>query len=140
VVVNSGLASDLGAAGAGPGAADASAGREQEKARIAHFLPRLRAATLPVPRPGGPVAQAWGDWLPLVNGDGISPDDPRALIVRHDLGGGRIYGTTSISLVALARDRMRYDFTGRPRDPDGWYPVPVGELARASCSSLPGAP
>jgi hypothetical protein len=135
VVVNSGLASDLGAAGAGPGA-----GREHEQARIAHFLPRLRAATLPVPRPGGPVAQAWGDWLPLVNGDGISPDDPRALIVRHDLGGGRIYGTTSISLVALARDRMRYDFTGRPRDPDGWYPVPVGELARASCSSLPGAP
>ncbi len=140
VVVNSGLASDLGAAGAGPGAADASAGREHEQARIAHFLPRLRAATLPVPRPGDPVAQAWGDWLPLVNGDGISPDDPRALIVRHDLGGGRIYGTTSISLVALARDGMRYDFTGRPGDPDAWYPVPVGELAGASCSSLPGAP
>ena len=136
VVVNSGLASDLDAAGAaGSGAAgqsvgSSSAARDHELARIAHFLPRLRAATLPVPRPGSPVAQAWGDWLPLMNGDAISPDDPRALIVRHDLGGGRIYGTTSISLVALTQDGMRYDFTGRPGDPDAWYPVPVGELGR----------
>lgn len=133
VVVNSGLASDLGAASAGgPGAPGQPAGasataRDHERARIAHFLPRLRAARLPVPRPGGPVAQAWGAWLPLMNGDGIGADDPRALIVRHDLGDGRVYGTTSISLVALARDGLRYDFTGRPGDPDAWYPVPVGE-------------
>lgn len=138
LVVNSGLASDLGADGTGPGAT--GAGREHETARIAHFLPRLRAATRPVPQPGDTVARAWGDWLPLMNGDGISPDDPRALIVRHDIGGGRIYGTTSVSLVALDRGGVRYDFTGRPGDPDAWYAVPVGDLAGASCSSLPGAP
>jgi uncharacterized protein with NRDE domain len=127
LVVNSGLASDLAGDGAPGQPAGASAvAREHEKARIAHFLPRLRAAGLPAARPGGPVGPAWGAWLPLMNGDGLAPDDPRALIVRHDLGDGRIYGTTSISLVALARDGLRYDFTGRPGDPDAWYPVPLG--------------
>jgi Transport and Golgi organisation 2 len=114
VVMNSGLCD-------GP-----AAGREQELARIAHFEPRLRRAARPDPRPGRPVAQAWGAWLPLMNGDGIRPEDPRALIVRRDLGAGRIWGTTSISLVALSPDGVRYDFTGTPGDPDAWYPVPVG--------------
>jgi hypothetical protein len=61
-----------------------------------------------------------------MNGDGLDPSDPRALIVRRDLGGGRIWGTTSISLVALSEDGSRYDFNGRPGDPGGWYPVPLG--------------
>jgi Transport and Golgi organisation 2 len=121
MVVNSGLAGDLVTTAAG------ATGRDHELARISHFLPRLRAAPRPVPRPGPPAAQAWGQWLPLMNGDGISPGDPRALVVRHDLGDGRVYGTTSISLVALDRDGVRYDFTGRPGDPDAWYPVDAGE-------------
>jgi Transport and Golgi organisation 2 len=69
------------------------------------------------------VEQAWGDWLPLMNGDGLADDDPRALIVRHDFGDGRVWGTTSISLVALAAGGVRYDFTARPGDPSGWHPV-----------------
>jgi hypothetical protein len=123
VVVNSGLDSDLRAGealGSGPPGAD------HERARIAHFLPRLRAAARPAPRPGSPVAQAWGSWLPLMNGDGLDPSDPRALIVRRDLGGGRIWRTTSISLVALSQDGPRYDFTARPGDPGAWFPVPLG--------------
>ncbi len=120
IVVNSGLGRD-------PDIAP-----DHERARIAHFLPRLRDAERPVPRPGGTVAHAWGAWLPLLNGDGIGPEDPRALIVRRDLGAGRIWGTTSISLVALAPDWLRYDFTAVPGDPDAWRPVPV------SCSRLPG--
>lgn len=123
VVVNSGLDSDL-AAGDEPGSA--APGRDHELARIDYFLPRLRAASRPVPGPGGPVAQAWGSWLPLMNGDGLDPSDPRALIVRRDLGEGRIWGTTSISLVALAADGSRYDFSGRPGDPGAWDPVPLG--------------
>jgi hypothetical protein len=114
IVVNSGLDSDLHGA------------RDHEQARIAHFLPRLRAATRPVPGPDGTTAQAWGAWLPLLTGDGLATDDPRALIVRRDLGDGRIWGTTSISLVALRPGGPpRYDFTARPGDPDAWYPVPV---------------
>jgi hypothetical protein len=142
VVVNSGLASDLLTPGsparagadtpgsAGRGSAD-NAGRADELARVGHFLPRFSAAARPEPRPGIPVAQAWGAWLPLINGDGISPGDPRALIVRRDLGGGRIWATTSISLVAVwpdpSPDRVRYDFTAMPGDPDGWYEVSLAE-------------
>jgi hypothetical protein len=113
LVVNSGLAP--------------VAEREHEQARIDHFLPRVGAVPRPRPRPGQPVRDAWGAWLPLVDGDGIGPDDPRALIVRRDLGDGRIWGTTSVSLVALAPDGVRYDFTARPGDPTAWYPVPMGE-------------
>jgi hypothetical protein len=124
MVVNSGLAGDL--LGAAPGAGNQAPGREHELARLAHFLPRLRSAARPAPRPGGPVTAAWGDWLPVLNGDGIATDDPRALIVRHDVGEGRIYGTTSVSLVALSPDGVRYDFSGRPGDPAAWYAVSGG--------------
>jgi hypothetical protein len=119
VIVNSGLDHDLLAAGGPPDAP----GREHETARLGYFFPRLRSARRPDPRGGGSTAQVWGDWLPLVNGGGLAPTDELALIVRHDLGGGRVYGTTSISLVALAASDVRYDFTGRPGDPAAWQPV-----------------
>jgi len=77
-----------------------------------------------MPRPGGPAPDAWGAWLPLVDGGGIDPEDPQALIVRRDLGDGRTWGTTSVSLVALSPEAVRYDFTGTPGDPAAWYPVP----------------
>ena len=145
--VNSGLAADLlpaqaaaahvtaadatGANGTGANGTgandDAANGRTHELARIAYFLPRLRAASRPDPRPGQPVATAWGDWFPLLNGDGLATDDDRALIVRRDLGGDYgIWGTTSISLVALSPDGLRYDFTGSPGDPAAWYEVGLG--------------
>src|SRR5215467_12927728 len=136
LVVNSGLASHLPGTDSaradltGPGATmgDQSAapppdGREHEVARIRHFLGRFGSAGRPDPRPGQSVATAWGDWFPLVNGDGIGPDDQRALIVRRDLGDGKTWGTTSISLVALATGQVRYDFCGRPGDQAAWYSV-----------------
>jgi Transport and Golgi organisation 2 len=131
IVVNSGLGSDPRPADPPGSGCPAARPRQQngesdyQQERLAHFLPRFRAAIRPVPRPGVPVAQAWGAWLPLLNGDGIPAADPRALIVRRDLGGGRIWGTTSISLVALSPDAVRYDFTGTPGDPAAWRPVPV---------------
>ena len=138
VVVNSGLASDL-APGALPAivpdtgaggltAEQAAAARAHELARIGHFRPRLEAARMPHPQPGLPVAAAWGDWLPLLNGDGLRPDDQRALIVRRDVSQGRVWGTTSISLVAITPGGLRYDFTASPGDPAAWYPVPLDTL------------
>jgi transport and Golgi organization protein 2 len=106
-----------------PPAAQPPDGREHEVARVRHFLRRFGSAARPDPRPGMPLATAWGEWFPLVNGDGIGPDDRRALIVRRDLGDARTWGTTSISLVALAPGRLRYDFTGRPGDQAAWYSV-----------------
>jgi len=114
LVVNSGLAGEL--------RADAG---EHEIERIAWFQPRLADLPLPQPKPGASVEDAWGSWLPLLNGAGLPPGDPRALIVRRDLGDGRIWGTTSISLIALTPDGIRYDFTARPGDPAAWYPVPL---------------
>jgi Transport and Golgi organisation 2 len=132
--VNSGLAADLLRPQTQPTEDDN--GRAHELARIAHFLPKLQAATRPNPlltasrqlggqprQAGQSVAAAWDEWFPLLNGDGLSTDDDRALIVRRDLGGGRIWGTTSISLVALSPAGLRYDFTGRPDDPGAWYTV-----------------
>jgi len=72
-----------------------------------------------------PVSNPYSEWLPLIAGDGIRPEDERALIVRRDLGGGRIWGTTSISLVAATAAGLRYDFTAAPGDPAAWSPVPL---------------
>jgi hypothetical protein len=130
-VVNSGYASDLaGSAGMatdwagpdwqGPPPPD---GREHELARAGYFLDRFRSASRPDPIPGKPVADAWGAWLPLVNGDGLGIEDERALIVRRDLGAGRTWGTTSVSLVALTPEWVRYDFSAAPGDPAAWYQV-----------------
>jgi hypothetical protein len=130
-VVNSGYASDL--AGSGETASDWAGpdwqgipppdGRAHELARAGYFLRRFRSAIRPEAAPGKPVADAWGDWFPLVNGDGIGPDDERALIVSRDLGGGQTWGTTSISLVALTAAWVRYDFCASPGDPAAWTEV-----------------
>ncbi len=123
--VNSGWASNLPDSATNDSAANDSAtnGRAHELARIAYFLPRFAAAVRPNPRPGQSVAEAWGDWFPLLNGGGIDPGDDRALLPRRDLGDGRIWGTTSVSLAALASDGLRYDFSGAPGDPGAWSAV-----------------
>jgi len=93
--------------------------------KAAHFADKF-AAACPSADPALPVAQAWGDWLTLASGDGLDPADPAAIIVRHDLPDGRVYGTTSVTLVALGDRAVRYDFQPHPGSPDGWYPVTVG--------------
>lgn len=118
LIVNGGLAADLPKSAGDPR-------REREASRVAHFAPLLRAAARPAPAPSMPVGAAWGDWFALLNGDGIGPDDPRALIVRHDLGDGRVYGTSSMTLVALSPAVVRYDFCATPVDPDQWHEVPI---------------
>ncbi|GAB3157899.1 hypothetical protein GCM10027059_01750 [Myceligenerans halotolerans] len=81
--------------------------------------------------PGGTVPQVataewWGGWAELMRGDGLAEDDPRALLVRHELPDGRVFGSTSATLVALGREpgRARMDFTGTPSDPD-WKRVEI---------------
>ncbi|MFC1411495.1 NRDE family protein [Streptacidiphilus sp. N1-12] len=105
---------------------DPSAGPELNaiNARIAHFRPRLAAARRPSPD-AGPTATAWGDWLPLVDGDGLDPRDPRALVLRQDFE-GRAAGTVSTTLLALGRDTVRYDFNGTPGDPAQWSTILAG--------------
>ncbi len=103
--------------------------------KAAHFADKFAAARPPAD-PALPLAEAWGDWLTLASGDGLDPGDPAAIIVRRDLPDGRVYGTTSVTLVALAGPgarppgtpggaggAVRYDFQPDPGRPDGWYPV-----------------
>jgi hypothetical protein len=114
LIVNSGLH------GAGP--PDGQPGTAEMAARVVYFRRRFSVAARPEPG-SGPPAVAWGEWLRLADGDGLDPAEPRALIVRRDFGDGRIWGTTSVSLVALTRDGARFDFSPRPGDPAAWASV-----------------
>jgi Transport and Golgi organisation 2 len=99
LVVNSGLEAED--SQDGPGA-------DQMRARVTHFRPLLAAAHRPQPRAGS-AADAWEAWLALADGGGLSPADPRALLVRGSFD-DREWGSSSISLVALANQGARYDF------------------------------
>lgn len=107
IVVNTGLD------GAGQDMLAPPAAVADMAARLAYFRPRLHAARRPEPR-DGVVEAAWGDWLPLVGGDDLAPEDPRALVVRRDFGDAGVWGSSSISLVALRPGGVRYDFAAVP--------------------------
>jgi Transport and Golgi organisation 2 len=91
---------------------------------VKHFGPLLAGTPSPDPRPGTPTAAGWGGWVTLLDGDGLDPADPRALIVRH-LFSGRVYASGSATLVGLGAAGLRYDFTAQPGSAAGWYPVPT---------------
>jgi Transport and Golgi organisation 2 len=93
---------------------------EDDKAR--HFGPRF-AAYRPDADPAAAIPDAWGEWITLACGDNLPGDDPAAIIARRNLPDGRLWGTTSVSLVALGADRLRYDFQPVPADPVSWYSV-----------------
>lgn len=130
VVVNSGL----------EGADDHEGpGDEQMRARIDYFRPLLEKAPRPEPSAGDGaddrravdgtrdvgVEHAWGAWLPLVSGAGLDPADERALVLRRTIE-TRQWGTSSLSLVALARTGARYDFCGNPADANPtWSDIPT---------------
>jgi uncharacterized protein with NRDE domain len=78
--------------------------------KAAHFGPKFAASSDP------------SDWLALADGDGLPPDDPRAIIARRTLPDGRIWGTTSQTLVALAPGGVGYDFRSVPGE---WYQVRI---------------
>ncbi|MQA83437.1 MAG: hypothetical protein GEV03_02090 [Streptosporangiales bacterium] len=96
--------------------------RADDQARVAYFLPRFRAAPRPTPSSGQARESAWGEWLPLVDGDGVDPSDPRAMVMRRRAS-DRAWASTSTTLVALAPGGVRYDFSARPGDADAWETV-----------------
>jgi hypothetical protein len=92
------------------------------KAKADRFGPKF-AAHRPSADPAATIKDAWGDWLTLAEGDGLSDTDAAAVVVRRELPAGRVWGTTSVSLVALGRDGLRYDFEPVPADATTWYAV-----------------
>jgi Transport and Golgi organisation 2 len=95
-----------------------------DEPKAAHFAAKF-AASRPSAEPDLPVGEAWGDWLTLATGDGLDQADPRAIIARRNLPDGQVWGSTSVTLVGLAADGLRYDFQARPGDIGGWHPVNV---------------
>ena len=96
---------------------------QDDKAR--HFGPRFAAHRPGADPAAATITEAWGDWVTLARGDGLEGTDPAAIIARRDLPDGRLWGTTSVSLVALGEDSLRYDFQPVPADPASWYPVDI---------------
>jgi hypothetical protein len=103
-----------------------NAGLDPDSPKVRYFGPRF-AAERPSGDPAASPAEAWRPWLDLAEGDGLPPDDPRAIRARRQLPDGRVWGTTSISYVALAEGALRYDFRAVPGDVAA---VPVGAPAR----------
>jgi len=117
-------ATDATAAGASQPPADPKATR---------FGPKF-AAQRPSGDPAATIKDAWGDWLTLAGGEDMTEGEPGAIIVRRELPDGRVWGSTSVSLVALSRaGALRYDFQPVPADPATWYSVTTE-------TPLPGAP
>jgi hypothetical protein len=143
VVVNSGWERGTGSAGPEAGA---DAPREIDvrgDERAAYFCPRFAAAARPTALSGEEPTRFWGEWLELASGAGLAVSDPRALVVRKEFpahqpeetGGGRparpggpepeggVWGTSSIALLALGEEGLRYDFCARPGDLGAWRTV-----------------
>ncbi|MEO5876244.1 MAG: NRDE family protein [Streptosporangiaceae bacterium] len=121
LVVNSGLDGT----GSGRSASIPRSGLAGMAARMGYFRPLFDQAVRPEPKLAGSTAEAWGEWLPILDGAGIPADDPRALLIRHDLP-DRVFASTSVSLLALSAGGVRYDFTAAPGDPAAWSSVNQG--------------
>jgi hypothetical protein len=94
-----------------------------EDAKATRFGPRFAAHRPSADPSTATIENAWGDWLTLARGDGLPAGDPAAIIARRELPDGRLWGTTSVSLVALGPHGLRYDFQPVPSDPATWYSV-----------------
>jgi len=111
---------------------DSAAGDAEtpEDPKAARFGPKF-AASRPPGDPAATLTGAWGDWLTLAAADGPPGTEPGAIIVRRELPDGRVWGSTSVSLIALAQDGgLRYDFQPVPAEPATWYSVALAAKDR----------
>lgn len=98
-------------------------GEATRRARLLDELGRLPTID---PDPALPTADAWGDWIALLDGRGVAPDDVDQLTV-CSVGARPGFGTVGASLVGLSADgRVRYDVNRTASvEPDEWVRVPV---------------
>jgi uncharacterized protein with NRDE domain len=94
--------------------------------RVEYFRSRLAEVSRPNPLPATKsIMAAWNGWLELANGDGLNPDDPRALVLNHASRDGTFWVTSSVSLIAHLQSGMRFDFNGAPLLRE-WRQIAVG--------------
>jgi hypothetical protein len=99
-----------------------NAGVDAGNPLVARLLAELATLATPDPAPGQPTGKAWDGWVGLLGGGGADPAGLEALIVRRVVD-DRTYASTSASLLALAPDSMRYDFTAPPGAGASWDEV-----------------
>lgn len=90
---------------------------------VDHFRPLLADTPDPAFAVDGPLG-GWDPWMTLLAGDGLDPEDPRAILISRDVEGRR-YGSTSATLVALGQADVRYAFNPVPTDRRTWTEVPL---------------
>jgi hypothetical protein len=90
--------------------------------RQRYWLPEFAAARKPAPSPDDGAPAGWGGWPELVADVDRPYDDPRALNVRHG-GAEGVFGTVSASLLALNRERLRFEFCPGPPDRAEWESI-----------------
>ena len=105
-----------------------SAEREQR------WLDHFRQATL-TPSLDAAPAEAWGEWLRLLDGSDSEADDEHAIVIAG-VSAYPHFGTSSGSLVALGADGdVRYDFSSDwSLAPASWQRVPLTAASPAPVS------
>lgn len=88
-----------------------NSGADPAEQRAARLLAALRTGVRPDPAGG------WGAWLGLAAGEGVAREDDAALILRRTFGDDLRYGSSSVTLLALGPDLVRYDFAAVPDEP-----------------------
>jgi len=125
-----------------PSSATADAKTAEPDPKAVRFGPKF-ATSRPSGDPAATLEDAWGGWLTLAAADDPPGTEPGAIIVRRELPDGRVWGSTSASLVALAQDGgLRYDFQPVPADPATWYSVALPQknelIPGAAAGRTPG--
>lgn len=94
-----------------------NSGLDPAEPRADRLIPLLAKATRPDPRPGDSAQAAWGQWLELASGQEIAREDSRALILRGLTPDNIAHGSSSVTLLAIGPDYLRYDFVAVPDEP-----------------------
>ncbi|MGW3134938.1 NRDE family protein [Streptomyces sp. NPDC001139] len=97
--------------------------RGDDDERVAYFRPRFHALARPTGIDARPSRDYWANWLPLATGAGLPTRDARNIIIREELFDGQVYTSLSSSLIALAPDGVRYDFSSSPRHPAAFHQI-----------------
>lgn len=91
----------------------------EDHPRLERHLPLFAAKPLPQPAANTASAQAWGQWLQLLAGDGQYRSDADALIWRREVE-GRVWASQSTACIALGLRQSRLDFNASPLNPACW--------------------
>ena len=110
-------------------------GESERRERILDAMTRLGDVDLDPARPSDP---AWGNWLELLDGRRVAPDDLDQITVRS-VRQRPSFETVGASLVGISADgRVRYDVNRTATvDAGEWFPVALPQAGDADVADRP---